>query len=517
MDLFEDDLLEEKKKVKKIGTGIIIAAVIVVILIIGVVAALSYYQSKQLGMYVDGMGFGLSSSTVIVEESGKIYISIKDVSDAFGYKYYNGTYGTASEDTKKGFVQTKADEEVASFEMNSKKIYKILLNDNARNNEYDYLYIDEPVRYVNGNLYTTLDGIKRIFNVDISYDQNTNKISAYTLAYLDQYYTTNIASFGYNQIDERFYNLKTIPNGMIVVKNDSGKYGVIDTQGKEIIGAKYSEITYIEATNEFLVENNDKVGMVNNLGRTRIALEYDDLKLLDNDSGLYIAKNNNRYGVINKQGTTIIHLEYDEIGIDKTLYKDTEITNPYLLYDTCIPVLRNKKWGIYNKTGKLLVPIEYDTIGCVVTTNQNASANNALLLSDYEAIIIGKNVEENNETQKSYAVVNTRGEFLVQFGSSERGNIVNSIYYVTENGEDIYQIEVNGKTGNLDEVFKANNIQKVNKDIIDPESEGGGININQNIISNEDSQTQESTGEIEGSTAETSTEETPEDATEQNQ
>lgn len=507
MDLFEDDLLEEKKKVKKIGTGLIAAIVVVIILIIGVVVAISYYQSKQLGIYIDGMTYAISNSTIIVEDSGKVYISIKEISKSLGYTYYNGTYGSASEDTKKGFVQTNTDEEVVSFEMNSKKIYKILLNDNAKNNEYDYLYIDEPIKYVNGNLYTTLDGMKRIFNVDISYNQETNKVSIYTLNYLDQYYTTGIANWGYNQIDERFYNLKAIPNGMIIVRNDSGKFGVIDLQGNIIMGAKYTDITYIEATNEFLVENNSKVGIVNNLGRTKIQLEYDELKLLDNDLGLYIAKLNNKYGVINKQGAIVIYLEYDEIGIDKTQFKDTEITNPYLLYNNCIPVYKDKKCGIYSTTGKLLVPIEYDSIGCIVTSSQNSSANNAILLSDYEAIIIGKNVEKENETKKIYAVVNARGEFLVQFGSN-----IDSIYYITENGEDIYQIEVNGQKGKLDEVFKANGIEKVNKDIIDAEEGGGDININENIISNNSTEETEETVETTGTSASVT-----EETTQQNQ
>lgn len=498
MDLFEDDLLEEKKKVKKIGTGLIIAIVLVILLLIGVIAAIAYYQSMQLGVYIDGATYAFSESTIKTEESGKFYISIKDISKSLGYTYYNGVYGAASEDTKKGFVQTNTDEEVASFEINSKKIYKILLNDNAKNNEYDYLYIDEPIKYLNGNLYTTMEGIKTIFNVDITYNQSTNKISIYTLKYLDTYYTTNIASYGYNQIDERFYNLKTIPSGKIVVKNDSGKYGVIDTKGNEIIGAKYSDITYIEATNEFLVENNSKVGIVNNLGKTRIPLEYDDLKLLDNDTGLYIAKINNKYGVMNKQGAIVIHIEYDEIGIDKTLYKNVEVTNPYLIYNNCIPVYKDKKWGIYNTAGKLLIPIEYDAIGCIITTSQSGSANNAILLPDYEAIIIGKNVEENNESKKTYAVVNARGEFLVQFGG------VDSIYYITENGEDIYQIEVNGKKGKLDEVFKQNGIEKVNKDIIDTTNDGGDININPNIVSN-------------GTTNNTSSEENKNNETTENQ
>lgn len=490
MDLFEEDLLDEKKKVKKMGTGIIVAIIIAIILIVVILVIISYLQSMQLGMFINGVQSPLSSTTVIQEESGKMYISIKDLSKALGYTYYNGEYGAASEDDKKGFVETDTDEEVASFEMNSKKIYKILLNDNAKNNEYDYIYIDEPIRYINGNLYATVDGIKKIYNADITYNQETNKINIYTLSYLTQYYTTNIASMGYAQIDENFYNLKAIINGMLVVENNSGRLGVIDlTTNNEIIGTKYSGITYIEATNEFLVENNEKVGIVNNLGRTKIALEYDELKLLDNDSGLYIARLGDKYGVINKQGSIIIHIEYDEIGVDKTLFKSSEVSNPYLLYDNCIPVCRNNKWGIYNISGRLIVPIEYDAMGCIVSSNRNNSANNALLLEDYEAIILGRNAEENNESRKFYAVVNSRGEFLVQLNS-----MVESIYYITENGEDIYQIEINGAKGNLDDVFSRSGIKKVNRSVESTDN-SEDIDINQNVVT--DGQTNQNTEENE--------------------
>lgn len=478
MDLFENDLLEEKKKVKKIGTALLISIIIVILLILGVVMAIVYYKSMQLGIFINGVASPISNTTVITEDSGKMYISIRELSKRLGYSYYNGTYGTASEDNRKGFVQNETDEEVAAFEMNSKKIYKTLLNNNAKNNEYDYLYIDEPIKFINGNLYTTIEGIQKIFNSDINYNPKNNKIIIRTLDNLEQYYTSIVANYGYNQLDERFYNTKAIISKMLIVRNNSGKYGVIDLNGNVIIGAKYDDITYIETTNEFLVENNKKVGIVNNLGKTKISLEYEELKLLDNDSGLYLAKLNNKYGVLNKQGAIIVYIEYDSIGIDKTLYKESDITNPYLLYNNCIPVEKNKKWGIINTAGKTILPTDYDSIGCVVSTSQNRTANNAILLPDYEGIIIGKNVREDSQNRKTYAVINPIGDTIVGFGG------IDSIYYITENGKDIYQIESNGRKGNLDEVFKQNGIEKVNKDIIDPESGGGDISINENIISN---------------------------------
>lgn len=479
MDLFDEDLLEEKKKVKKIGKGIIIAAVIVVILIIGVVIVMSYLQSQKLGAYVDGTQINFAADTYYVEDTGKIYISIKNVAKTLGYNYYNGEYGKASEDDKKGFVE-KLETEAVSFETNSKKIYKTVLKDKTdtlTNNESNYMYIDEPIKYINGKLYTTMEGINEIYNVKISYNQDKNKFVMYTLPYLVTSYTSTVANYGYKELAPDFVNQKAMASDMLVVRREDGKMGVINPDGTEIIGAKYSNITYLETTNEFVVENNNKVGLVNNLGTTKISLDYDQIRLLDNDSGLYIAKSNDYYGVLNKQGDKIIYLEYDSIGIDNSLYNSSDITNPYLLYNTCIPVQKNKKWGLYDKTGKLVLPIEFDMMGCVISTGQTASANNALLLSDYEAIIVGKILREDDQDKKKYAVYNALGDMLVDLR-------IDSIYYIIQNGKEIYEMEVDGKRGNVDDVFKQNGISKINKDIIDTTQGSGDININQNIISN---------------------------------
>ena len=500
MDLFEDDLLQEKKKVKKIGKGIIIAGVIVVILIIAVVVAIGYFQSKQLGTYIDGVATAFSADTYYVEDSGKIYLSIKNLSSSLNYNYYNGEYGKASEDARKGFVEPiEGEGEAVSFEANSKKIYKNILSvssTTSKEKAANYMYIDEPIKYINGNLYTTIEGINELFNVKIAYDEVNNKIVIYSLPYLVQTYTTQIANYGYKERSAEFVNQKAVEADMIVVERENGKLGVINTEGKEIIGAKYDGITYLESTNEFVVENENKVGIVNNLGTTKIPLNYEDLELLDNDTGLYIAKSGDYYGVIDRNGNKIIHTEYDAIGIDQNLFQSKDITNPYLLYNNCIPVQKDEKWGIYDKSGKIILPIEFDMIGCVISSGQSGRANNAVILPDYEAIIVGKNMEENGQEVEKYAVYNALGNMLVPF-------MIDSIYYVTQNGEDVYEMEVADQTGNVDEVFKQNGIQKVKKDVVDTTTGGGNINIDsENIISNGNNQT---TTESEGQTEENGT------------
>lgn len=483
MDLFEDELLEEKKKVKKMGKWIIIGIVLAVIACIAILCAMVFLQKKKLGVNIDGVLTPFPQGTFFTEDSGKVYLSIRDVSTALGYTYYNGEYGKASEDQTKGFIQSI--DEVASFESNSKKINKILLKEKAIDNQYNYLYIDEPIKYINGKLYTTQEGIKRLFNVQISYNETTNKIDIFTLNYLYNYYTANIMSYGYQAVASEFVNQKSMIYDMLIVTNDQGRKGIIDTEGKVIVGAKYDDITYNENTNEFFIEYNSKVGLVNNLGKTKIDLRYEDIQLLDNDLGLYVAKSNGKYGVINKQGEIVIYIEYDKVGIDKSLYKSSDIENPYLLYDNCIPVEKDKKWGVFDKKGKVLLAMDFDSIGCVVSTGQS-NTNNVILLPDYEAFIVGKDfeVEVGNSMNKvkKYGVFNSLGEQLVDF-------VIDSIYYITQDGKDIYQLEKDGSRGNLEEIFERSGIKKVNKDVINTNHGSGDINIvsgsdNSNIISN---------------------------------
>ena len=158
---------------------------------------------------------------------------------------------------------------------------------------------------------------------------------------------------------------------------------------------------------------------------------------------------------------------YDWRSVDELL-----VGYLYLFYDSIIPVERDEKWGLYNINGEVILPVEYDSIGCIVTSTQTKSANNAVLLEDYEGIIVGKEISE-SDTNKKYAVYNPLGEQLVGF-------LLDNIFYRTENGKDIYYLEMNGQQGNLDEVFKANGIKKVNTDVNDSNL-NNNININNGI------------------------------------
>ena len=147
-------------------------------------------------------------------------------------------------------------------------------------------------------------------------------------------------------------------------------------------------------------------------------------------------------------------MEYDEIGIDTTKFQNSDIKNPYLLFNNAIPVKQNGKWGMYDKKGNLILPIEYDGIGCV--TNNNTS-NSTLIIPDIKGIVVSKIYEtENNKKKTLYGIVNYLGKDLVP-------TALETVYYVINNGREEYIMTFNGTTYNVIEYAqKYNDLEELN-------------------------------------------------------
>lgn len=104
-----------------------------------------------------------------------------------------------------------------------------------------------------------------------------------------------------------------------VKKNDM--YGIIDTQGREIVSCLYQNL--------YAVERNDTI------------------------SNLLSCQKNNKYGIITIDNKKIVPFIYDDI-------------QPFLLDNDIIMCRKNEKWGAINVyTGKTIIPFEYDEYnGC---------------------------------------------------------------------------------------------------------------------------------------------------------
>ncbi len=443
MNLIEESFQNREEKKKKITTKIILMAIILVIMIIiSIIAYLMYIKSTTMKLTLDGVANEKIKQLLVFESDGNIYAPIKEIASYFGYESYNGEYSEKSEVQSKCYVINN--NEVANFELGQNKIYKLDLTQNDAN--YDYEYMKNPVKAINGVLYISAEGLEKAFNLSFEYNQQKNTITILTIPYLYQAYTKKVLDYGYIELKSEFVNQKSIfQNQLIVLKDKERKqYGVISIDGTMILEPKYDDITYLPNTGDFLVESNGKVGILSAMGETKVQIMYDSIELLDKDAGLYVAKKENKYGVIDTNGNIKIYIENDDIGIDISKFSQNNIKNKYILADHFIPVKKDQYWGLYDKNGKQVVEYKYDSLGYIASNNREAI--NLLVIPNYNVLVAGKD--------KKYTLVNTSGSELFPM-------VADDIYMTISKGVRHYYIAVNDQRMDAEEWLNRNGVREI--------------------------------------------------------
>ena len=327
MNLIEDEELKEKKKKTKIVMGIIITFIILlVILCIVLLYMISSIQKNTLKLTVDNKSTSFDTDTFVIE-GDKLYINIKKFANLMGYDTHNSEYKDRySEDTTKCYISNT--NENASYILNSNTIYKKA----SINEDYEYFELEEPVKYINNELYVIKEGMEIGTNSLIQYNTNNNLIKVISLDNIVTQYATLFTNSAVADEKADFNNKKALRYGLVVVKSTDNHYGVYDIDGQEIIGTKYASISFKEDSQEFTVKTDEgKMGILTAKGETKIEPTYDSIKQISKDLNYYLVNNNSKYGVINQNGGIVIYLEYDKIGIDENQYSTNNINNSYIL------------------------------------------------------------------------------------------------------------------------------------------------------------------------------------------
>ena len=340
MNIIEESFNEKKvdNKGKKAPKIILALIILLIIGIIAVVAAMSYIENSTLKLYIDDTRSD-EVRDMLVFEGDTIYVPIRDIASYLGYQSYNGDYTEKSEERNKCYVE--GENEVATFSLNSNKIYKIETSSGAT---YQYVYAKKPVKSINGKLYISSDGIAEAFNISFIDETANNRIRIYTMPTLIKSYEKSILDYGYTQTSNRFNDQKSIFINRLIVSKSQGQVGLIDLDGKVIAEAKYDDITYMPETGDFLVTSNKKVGIMSNEGTLKVQIIYDDIDLMDKDAGLYLAKRDTKYVILDVKGNIKLYMEYDQIGMDISSFSKNEIKSKYLLADNIIPVKKDGLW-----------------------------------------------------------------------------------------------------------------------------------------------------------------------------
>lgn len=442
MNLVGEQFVPNKPdKSKKLRTIILVLIVLLIIGIISVVSILMLLKEEKMIVTLDGKTNNDLKSILMIDENNKIYIPIRDIASLFEYESYNGDYINRSEDTNKCYAETN--EEVAVFELGSNKLQKIDTN----TKEITYFYIDEPVQMINGKLYTTPDGIEKAYNVNFKHSENNKKIVVETMKYLMEQYTNPLIEAGFSEVSTKFNDEKAVLNNLVIVKDNKGQYGIFNIDNnKLILETKYSEISYIPITGDFLVKINNKIGIKTNTGKDKIKVQYDGIELISQDLKMYVVKKDNKYGVINQNEKVIIPINYNEIGIDIKSFSKNNLSNKYVILNKLIPVKKEDLCGMYDIEGNEILNCQFDKFGC--TSSKAKNAESVLIIPDYNAIVVNK--------KGKYYLVDINGKALLN------GIAFEDVYMITELDKQTYYVVKDEKTYNAISLLEKLNAQSKN-------------------------------------------------------
>lgn len=431
MELYEDVGNEKKSKLPMI-IGICIA--VLVIITIAIIFAIIYLEKNIMTIKLDGQANSNIEKILYItgeENNQKLYIPIRGIAKFLGYEDYRGDYKVKSEDSTKCYV--KNEYEIAMFTQDSDILIKT-----RGDSDYEYITLDEKVFEKDGELYTTPKGIEQAFNTLFDYDLAKNKIEIYTMDYLNKFWASNNIKNETETLSEEFSDKKAIFQDMMIIIKDK-KYGVIKAStGQSILENKYEEIKYLPATSDFLVKSNEKYGIMGSDASVKARITYDEIKIMDNQNGLYLVKQNNLYGVIDINGKVIIEPAYKQIGIDIEKYKQNGIENQYVLLDEIIPLKNTEDlWGIFNIKGEKIKDFEFTAIGC--NSVKEANSFPAIVIPSYKIIIVKKD--------ENYNLITLSGEELIP------SYILDSVYIKsnTETGENKFFMTYNNNEKSVEE------------------------------------------------------------------
>ncbi len=451
MSLIDEDEIDstEDTKIKKV----IIISIIILVILFAIIVGLIIYKlmnPTSIITIIDGNRVqGFSEMLDIQEDENgetEIYIPIREfatylnkINSEYKYESYKGDYNPKTEDESKCYV-IREDFEVAIFTQKTKTIYKLNLQNNKNNSEYTQVNIDKDIFLSNGNLYASLDGIEKGFNVSISYNENKKILDIYTMdtlitSYQEVISKINIGDYGDLTIDfENYENGKAIFENLAIVKSNNDKYGIIRIGDTPvfILEPQYDNIEYIYEFQTFLVKSNGKVGVFSRDGKRMIDMIYDEIASMGQDSNLYVVKTNNQYGVVNGDGKIIIYPEYNRIGIDFNEFLKNGVKNGYFILNKLIPVMQNNKWAFFDKNGKNITKkFKYTNIGC----SKVNSANNTyglLQLVNNDVVVVG------DELGKYWFMDSSGKDDILP-------HVFDQIYIKTSDGKESYQMTYNGK------------------------------------------------------------------------
>jgi len=157
------------------------------------------------------------------------------------------------------------------------------------------------------------------------------------------------------------YAATSYSEGMLVVGNggdwsaskewdyryySGGKYGFVDTNGKEIVAPIYD---YVEDFHDGIavVWKDNRVGAIDKTGKVVVPIIYLSASERGSEGLLCVCNEDGLWGYVDYTGKVVIDFKYDWCSDFNEGYVNNSI---------------DYRWGLLDKTGKVAIPFEYDMV-----------------------------------------------------------------------------------------------------------------------------------------------------------
>lgn len=202
----------------------------------------------------------------------------------------------------------------------------------------------------NQEILTQYEQIEAIANQDANhnmwYEENVLKVKKDGKYGLINLVGKQLTEVQYDEIKA----LEEIKGVLKVTKE--GKTGIVDSEGKEILPMQSLEITNLgkESKDGFIVKNQEgKYGIVNYANEIILEAKYDEIvKVYGND--MYVVKQAGKQVLVKKDGTEVLNSGYNEI---KEILKNAE---------NGIIYTKDGKYGVMKTTGEVIIAPDYEML-----------------------------------------------------------------------------------------------------------------------------------------------------------
>lgn len=170
----------------------------------------------------------------------------------------------------------------------------------------------------------------------------------------------------YNQLSQIIYDEDTpslafdfISDGDAIIVKRNGRYGYVDSNGKEIIKAEYDFVDKFDL-GVAVVQSNERFYLINRSNQ-RIAPTYQELSRGADGVDFFIAKQNGKYGAITRANNIIIPFAYDDLKFVWSGGFDAEKMDFYFV-DGVVAYRMNDLWGLMDVDGKIISEPQYQVV-----------------------------------------------------------------------------------------------------------------------------------------------------------